>query len=78
MLKLRLKRFGRRKYPSYRIVIMDSKKRRNGRAITDVGLYNPITDKTKLKTTIISQKLQQGMKSTKTVKLILQRYKILP
>ena len=78
MLKLRLKRFGRRKYPSYRIVIMDSKKRCNGRAITDVGFYNPITDKTKLKTTIISQKLQQGMKPTKTVKLILQRYKILP
>ena len=77
MLKLRLKRFGRKKHPSYRMVVIDSKKRRNGRAIAEVGFYDPITDKTKIKTKIISQKLHQGMQVTKTVKLILQKYKTL-
>lgn len=77
MLKLRLKRFGRKKHPSYRIVIIDSKKRRNGRSIAEVGFYDPIADKTKIKTNIISQKLHQGMKATKIVKLILQKYKVL-
>ena len=78
MLKLRLKRFGRKKHPSYRIVVIDSKKRRNGKAIAEVGFYDPIMNKTKIKTTIILQKLHQGMKATKTVQLILQKYKILP
>lgn len=77
MLKLRLKRFGRKKHPCYRMVVIDSKKRRNGRAIAEVGFYDPITDKTKIKTKIISQKLHQGMQVTKTVKLILQKYKTL-
>ena len=59
------------------MVVIDSKKRRNGRAIAEVGFYDPITDKTKIKTKIISQKLHQGMQVTKTVKLILQKYKTL-
>ena len=43
MLKLRLKRYGRKKQPSYRLVIMESTSRRNGRSIDEVGYYNPIT-----------------------------------
>jgi len=40
--KIRLKRIGRRNRPFYRIVIMDSRKRRDGAAIEQVGWYNPI------------------------------------
>ena len=43
MLKLRLKRIGRKRAPSYRLVIMESKSRRDGRPVDEVGYYNPIT-----------------------------------
>ena len=40
--KIRLKRIGRRNRPFYRIIIIDSRKRRDGSAIEQVGWYNPI------------------------------------
>ncbi|MDG2266868.1 MAG: 30S ribosomal protein S16, partial [Candidatus Marinimicrobia bacterium] len=42
--KIRLKRIGRRNRPFYRLVIMDSRNRRDGAAIEQVGWYNPIAD----------------------------------
>ena len=42
MLKLRLKRCGRKKQPSYRLVVMLSHSRRDGRPIDEVGYYNTI------------------------------------
>jgi len=41
-VKLRLKRMGSAKKPFYRIVAADSKSPRDGRAIEEVGTYNPI------------------------------------
>ena len=43
MLKLRLKRAGRKRSPSYRLVIMENRCRRDGRPIDEVGYYNPIS-----------------------------------
>jgi len=43
MLKLRLKRNGRKRQPAYRLVIMESTTRRDGRPVDEVGYYNPIT-----------------------------------
>jgi small subunit ribosomal protein S16 len=43
MLKLRLKRMGRKKQPVYRLVIMENTTRRNGRPIDEVGYYNIFT-----------------------------------
>ena len=43
MLKLRLKKTGRKRQPSYRLVVMTSDTRRDGRAIEEVGYYSPIT-----------------------------------
>jgi len=45
MLKIRLKRNGRKRQPSYRLVIMESTIRRDGRPVDEVGYYNPITKK---------------------------------
>ena len=42
MVKLRLKRIGRKKSPFYRLVAIDSRKRRDGREIERLGWYNPI------------------------------------
>ena len=44
--RIRLKRIGRRNRPFYRIVVMDSRQRRDGAAVEELGWYNPIaTDK---------------------------------
>lgn len=41
MLKIRLKRIGRRGQPHYRIVVMESDKPRDGKAVEEIGYYNP-------------------------------------
>ena len=47
MLKLRLKRLGKKRSPFYRLVIMENTFRRNGRPIDEVGYYNPMTKQCK-------------------------------
>lgn len=40
-VKIRLKRFGKMRAPYYRIVVMDSRTKRDGRAIEEIGKYHP-------------------------------------
>ena len=40
-VKIRLKRFGKMRAPYYRIVVMDSRSKRDGRAIEEIGKYHP-------------------------------------
>lgn len=42
MVKIRLKRFGAKKRPYYRVVVMDARKPRDGEAIEEIGTYQPI------------------------------------
>ncbi|MGC6366629.1 MAG: 30S ribosomal protein S16 [Candidatus Marinamargulisbacteria bacterium] len=44
MVKIRLKRKGRKKKPLYRIVIIEDSNQRDGRTIEDIGTYNPHTE----------------------------------
>ncbi len=44
MLRLRLRRVGRKKQPSYRIVVAESASPRDGKAVEVVGFYNPRTE----------------------------------
>lgn len=41
MVKIRLKRFGSKKKPVYRIIVIDSRSRRDGRPIEEIGFYDP-------------------------------------
>ena len=43
--KIRLKRIGRRNKPFYRLIVIDSRKRRDGASIEQIGWYNPIDPK---------------------------------
>jgi small subunit ribosomal protein S16 len=43
-VKIRLKRLGKIRDPHYRIVVMDSRTKRDGRAIEEIGLYHPKSD----------------------------------
>ena len=67
MLKLRLKRIGRKRSPSYRLVIMENTCRRDGKPIEEVGYYNPISKKYKINEKRIKILLKNGIKPTKTV-----------
>jgi small subunit ribosomal protein S16 len=73
MLKLRLKRNGRKRQPSYRLVIMESTSRRNGRPIDEVGYYNPITKESYLNQEKIIKWLNYGVQPTQTVFQLLKK-----
>ena len=73
MLKLRLKRNGRKRQPSYRLVIMESTSRRNGRPIDEVGYYNPITKESYLNQEKIIKWLNYGVQPTETVFQLLKK-----
>jgi len=44
MLRIRLRRTGARKQPSYRVVVADARAARDGSFVEQVGHYNPLTD----------------------------------
>lgn len=77
MLKLRLKRVGRKRSPSYRLVIMENTTRRDGRPIEEVGYYNPISKDYKFDVEKIQKWLNYGIKPTKTVFNLLKKAEIL-
>lgn len=73
MIKLRLKRYGKKREASYRIVAINSRDRREGRPLEELGFYNPRTDETKLDVPGIVKRLQQGAQPTDTVRRILEK-----
>ena len=77
MLKLRLKKIGRKRQPSYRLVVMDTKTRRDGRPIDEVGYYSPLTKEGRFETEKIIKWLENGVKPTETVQSLLRKAKIL-
>jgi small subunit ribosomal protein S16 len=76
MLKLRLKRAGRKRSPSYRLVIMENLSRRDGRPIEEVGYYNPLTKEYKFDLETIKKRLNEGVQPTKTVLSLLKKAEI--
>jgi small subunit ribosomal protein S16 len=76
MLKLRLKRTGKKRSPSYRLVIMENTFRRDGRPIDEVGYYNPITKQYKFNPEKIKKWLNYGVQPTKTVFNLLKKAEI--
>lgn len=75
MIKLRLRRMGAKKRPSYRIVAADSRSPRDGRFIEIVGTYDPITDPATitLKADRIQHWLSVGAQPSDTVRDIIKR-----
>lgn len=77
MLKLRLKRVGRKGSPAYRLVIMENTIRRDGRPVEEVGYYNPITKQYKFDSEKIKKWLNYGVKPTETVLNLLKKAEII-
>ncbi len=75
-VKIRLKRFGTKKRPYYRIVVMDARSPRDGRAIEEVGLYHPIEIEEKqleIKEDRVKDWLDRGAQPSDTVRKLLNR-----
>tara|TARA_B100000900_G_scaffold284132_1_gene243433 strand:+ start:158 stop:517 length:360 start_codon:yes stop_codon:yes gene_type:complete len=73
MIKLRLKRFGKKKEASFRIVACNSTSRRDGRPLQELGFYNPRTKETRLDTEALRLRLSQGAQPTDVVRTLLEK-----
>jgi small subunit ribosomal protein S16 len=77
MIKLRLKRFGKKRAATYRIVAVQSTSRRDGRPLEELGFYNPMTDEIRLDAEPIQKRLSEGAQPTDTVRRLLEKANIL-
>ncbi|QJG67027.1 30S ribosomal protein S16 [Mycoplasma phocoenae] len=73
MVKLRLKRNGKKFNAIYKIVAADSRAPRDGRFIEELGFYNPHSKEVVLKKDLISKWLDQGAQVTDTVRTLLKK-----
>ncbi len=73
MIKLRLKRFGKKREASFRLVACNSTSRRDGRPLQELGFYNPRTKETRLDTEALRVRLGQGAQPTDAVRTLLEK-----
>ena len=75
MVKIRLTRLGAHKKPFYRIVVSDSRARRDGPFIEILGTYNPLKEPSEVKLDLDRTKfwLQRGAQPTVIAKKLIQR-----
>ena len=73
MIKLRLKRFGKKRETSFRLVACNSTSRRDGRPLQELGFYNPRTKETRLDTEALRTRLTQGAQPTDVVRTLLEK-----
>ena len=74
MVKIRLRRMGAKKAPYYRIVVADSRSKRDGRCIEEIGTYDPNTDPSTFKVNeeLAKKWLANGAQPTEAVAKILK------
>ena len=75
MVKMRLRRMGAKKAPTYRIVVADSRYPRDGRFIEQIGYYNPMTNPAEVKIDADKAKdwMGKGAQPTETVKSLFKK-----
>ncbi len=78
-VKIRLRRMGAKQRPFYRIVVADSRSPRDGRFISEVGTYNPLTTPASvtLDKDAIKEWIKKGAQPTDTVRSLLKKNGIL-
>ena len=79
LVKIRLRRVGAKKRPSYRVVVADARAPRDGAFIATIGHYNPLTDP---ETVVIDEEkalnwLRQGAQPTATAARLLSKLGIM-
>ncbi len=76
-VKIRLRRMGKKKSPSYRIVVADSRYPRDGRFIEEVGFYDPMTEPATIKVDLekVDKWIATGAQPTETVRSLINKSK---
>jgi small subunit ribosomal protein S16 len=75
MLKIRLKRTGRKNKPFYRIVLMENLSKRDGKSIAELGYYDPLKKIINLDKVTLSKYINYGAYPTDTMRHLI--YKML-
>jgi small subunit ribosomal protein S16 len=73
VVKIRLKRVGAKKAPHYRIVATDSRARRDGAPIEELGYYNPQSKELKLNKEAITKWINNGAQPSETVARLIRK-----
>lgn len=75
MVKIRLKRVGKKKAPFYHIVVADSKSPRDGKIIEQIGTYDPMTSPSTivLDNEKVATWIKNGAQPTDTVKALIAK-----
>ena len=72
MVKIRLKRLGYKKNPIYRIVVINSREKREGKPIAELGYYNPKCKELKLNKQAALEWITKGAQPTETVDYLIK------
>ena len=75
MLKIRLKRLGAKKAPTYRVIVINSTTKREGKPIQELGYYNPKTKVMKLDKASAESWISKGAQPTETVAYLIKNCK---
>ena len=75
MVKIRLTRLGAHKKPFYRLIVADSRARRNGPFIEILGTYDPLKEPAEIKIDVEKARvwLQNGAQPTDTARKLMQK-----
>jgi len=79
VVRIRLKRLGAKKHPKYRLVVMDSRDRRDGRVIEEIGYYDPQREPAELRITeeAAIKWLKNGAQPSDTARALLRKSGVL-
>ena len=75
MLKIRLKKTGRKNKPFYRLVVMESLARRDGKSVAELGYYDPLKKVINFDKALLYKYINNGAYPTDTVRHLI--YKML-
>ena len=75
MLKIRLKRLGAKKQPSYRIIVINSTTNREGKPVQELGFYNPKTKEMKFDKQAALDWISKGAQPTERVQYLIKHCK---
>ena len=75
MVKIRLRRQGAKKNPSYRVIVADERSPRDVRFIEELGYYNPLSNTVEIKIDVekANDWIKKGAQPTETVKSLLSK-----
>ena len=73
MVKIRLKKMGRKKLPVYKIVVSEAMSKRDGKAVDILGTYNPKSKELQLDVEKVKEWLAKGAQPTDRVASLIKK-----